>query len=207
MKKLLRLSFAGLIFAAGFGGTVWLGLTVAERAGLDLSLPFVTREPGGAFLLTDHTGMPFTQNGLKGQLTLVYLGYTFCPDICPTHLVDTMQALDRLGPLGAKIRPIFISIDPERDTVAQLKGYVAHFSDTMIGLTGTPEQVAQAAKVFGASYRKVDAKSGDSYQMDHSALSYLMGRDGKFLTTVPPNIGPDAMAEKIRKALKAAGET
>lgn len=206
MKKFLRLSFAGLIFAAGFGGTVWLGLTVAERAGLDLSLPFVTREPGGAFLLTDHTGMPFTQNKLKGQPTLIYFGYTFCPDICPTHLVDTMQALDRLGPIGKKIQPIFISIDPERDTVALLKGYVAHFSDTMIGLTGTPEQVAQAAKVFGASYRKVNAKSGDSYQMDHSALSYLMGRDGQFLTIVPPNIGPDAMAAKIRATLNAAGE-
>ncbi len=206
MKKFLRLSFAGSIFAVAFGGTVWLGLTIAERAGLDLSLPFVTREPGGAFILTDHTGLPFTQNKLKGQPTLIYFGYTFCPDICPTHLVDTMQALDRLGPLGRKIQPIFISIDPERDTVELLKGYVTHFSDTMIGLTGTPEQVAQAAKVFGASYRKVDAKSGDSYQMDHSALSYLMDRDGNFLTVVPPNIGPDAMAAKIRAALKKAGE-
>ncbi len=206
MGKLLRLSFAGLIFTAGFGGTVWLGLTVAERAGLDLSLPFVTREPGGAFLLTDHTGKPFTQNGLKGRPTLVYFGYTFCPDICPTHLADTMQALDRLGALGKKIQPIFISIDPERDTVEQVKGYVTHFSDTMIGLTGTSAQVSQAAKVFGASYRKVDVRSGDDYHMDHSALSYLMDRNGKFLATVPPHIGPDAMAEKIRTALKKAGE-
>ena len=205
MPKIARIAVAVSVFAVAFAGVGWLGLFVAEKAGLELRIPFLEPDPGGAFALVDHNGQPFTEANLQGQPSLIYFGYTYCPDICPTHLADLMTALDLMGDDGKAIRPIFVSIDPARDTVEQVAGYAAHFSERMVGLTGTPEQVKTAAKAFGVYYRKVAAAGDDAYQMDHSALGYLMAMDGGFLTTVPPGIPPQEMADKMRKFLNTPG--
>ncbi|MCG8546962.1 MAG: SCO family protein [Alphaproteobacteria bacterium] len=201
MTKLARPAIAGAIFLVSFALVVWGGLYIAERAGYRILPEFDSRTPGGAFTLTDHNGERFTERDLAGQPSLIYFGYTFCPDICPTHLNTMMLALEELDARGVAIRPIFVSIDPERDDVEQLNGYVTHFSDHMVGLTGTPDQVAGAAAAYGASYRKLEAEGDADYQMHHSALSYLMGPDGQFLTTLSPDLTPEAMAKKIRAAL------
>ena len=201
MTKLARPAIAGAVFMVSFAVVVWAGLQIADRAGFEILPNFGSRTPGGAFTLTDHNGKPFTEQDLAGQPSLIYFGYTFCPDICPTHLSTMMLALEELDANGVAIRPIFITIDPERDDVAHLHGYVTHFSDRMVGLTGTPEQVAAAAAAYGASYRKLVAEGDADYQMHHSALSYLMGVDGKFLTTLSPDLTPEAMAKKIKATL------
>ena len=203
MTKFARPALAGAIFLLTFAVVVWAGLDIAKRAGFQILPDFGSRTPGGAFTLTDHTGKAFTERDLAGQPSLIYFGYTYCPDICPTHLSTMMLALEELDARGVAVRPIFISIDPDRDDVAHLNGYVTHFSDRMVGLTGTPEQVAAVAAAYGASYRKLEAEDGADYQMHHSALSYLMGVNGEFLATLSPDLAPEAMADKITATLKA----
>jgi protein SCO1/2 len=132
---------------------------------------------------------------------LIYFGYTFCPDVCPTELQAMSQAIDGLGDEAGKVTPVFITVDPERDTVEQLAGYAEHFHPRLIALTGTTEQVAAAAKAYRVYYRKVEDESTTDYMMDHSSIIYLMGPNGRFLTHFSYGTGPDKMAEKIREYL------
>jgi cytochrome oxidase Cu insertion factor (SCO1/SenC/PrrC family) len=158
---------------------------------------------GGPFTLTDHTGRPVTEKDFRGKAMLIFFGYTYCPDVCPTSLTEISAAMDKLGPSADKVVPILVSIDPERDTPEVLKDYVAHFHPSIVGLTGTPEQIKQAARVYRVYFAKVPDKGGDkdAYLMDHSSVIYLMGPDGKFLAHFSTQTDAETMAAKIKSLL------
>lgn len=154
--------------------------------------------PSFSLQQSDHT--PLIPGELKGHWTLVFLGFTHCPDVCPTTLNDLSLALDRLGDKRNRVGIVFITVDPERDTPEALKSYVASFDAPVTALTGTSEQVAQAEK----AYRVYSAKhpTGDgNYDMDHSAVIYVMDPQGRFTATFTPDTGADAVAERMQKLL------
>ncbi len=157
---------------------------------------------GGAFELVDQNGRPFTEKDLKGKYSLIYFGYTYCPDVCPTELQTMTQALEMLGPLAGKIRPVMISVDPERDTPEVLKEYLTNFYPGFVGLTGTPDQVRKAGRAYRVFYRRTDEKSASDYLMDHSSIVYLMDPEGRYLKHFAYGTSPEKMAEGIRKAIE-----
>jgi protein SCO1/2 len=160
------------------------------------------REPvGGPFALTDHAGKPRTDADFRGKLMLVYFGFTYCPDVCPADLQSIGVALDRLGPAGDAVQPLFITVDPERDTAAHLKDYVALFHPRLIGLTGDAAAIRQAADAYKVYYAKVPNARGDDYTVDHTAFIYLMGGDGQYLGFFPPGTPPERIAEVIKPRL------
>jgi protein SCO1/2 len=166
--------------------------------------PFAPRQAdglvriGGPFTLVDHTGQKRTEKDYRGKLMLIYFGYTFCPDACPTALQAMTVALDRLGKSASEVQPLLITIDPARDTPAHLKSYVPNFPG-LVGLTGSAEQVRAAAKAYHVYYRRADETT--DYLMDHSSIVFLMDRDGRYLTRFSHNSLPETMAAGIRKHL------
>jgi len=157
---------------------------------------------GGPFTLTDHTGRRVTDKDFRGKYMLVYFGFTFCPDVCPSGLQVISAALDELGPKADKITPIFITVDPERDTPEQLAQYVSSFHPRLIGLTGTPEEIQAVAKEYRVYYRKVkDEKSTAEYTVDHTSIIYLMNPQGEFVTHFTHATPVATMVEKLKKVL------
>jgi len=155
---------------------------------------------GGPFTLTDQNGQKRSDTEFRGKLMIVYFGYTFCPDVCPADLMAITQSLDALGAAAAEIQPIFITLDPERDN-ALLKDYVAAFHPSLIGLTGTPEEIRKVANSYKAFYAKVPGAQNGLYSIDHFGVIYLMGRDGEYLGFLPPQTGPAKLTEVLRKYL------
>jgi cytochrome oxidase Cu insertion factor (SCO1/SenC/PrrC family) len=158
---------------------------------------------GGPFELMDHTGQKRTDTDFRGKFLLVYFGYTYCPDICPTDLLEISRAVDALGAAGGDLQPLFISVDPERDTAAVLAEYVASFHPRLIGLTGTPEQIRAAASAYKAYYAKYSPPGGGVYLIDHTGVIYLMDRAGHYLGFFPPGTSADRMVEIIKPVLAA----
>lgn len=159
---------------------------------------------GGPFTLTDQTGETRTERDFHGSYNLIYFGYTFCPDVCPTALQVMTSAMDRLDKgMQAKITPIFITIDPARDTVEHLAAYVENFHPRMIGLTGTEEQVVQAARAYRVYYAKSKESEGDTtdYLMDHSSFVFLMDPTGLYVTHFTHATKPDRMAETLQEKI------
>lgn len=154
---------------------------------------------GGAFTLTDQHGKIFTEKNLMGHYTLAYFGFTFCPAICPTELQRLNVILKTLGPAGEKIMPLFITIDPARDTQKVMGNYVAQFNPRLIGLTGTQTQVDTTLKAYKVYARKVQDPKMSDYTMDHSTYLYLLGPDGK----VDLFFGPDMKASEIAGKIRA----
>jgi cytochrome oxidase Cu insertion factor (SCO1/SenC/PrrC family) len=155
---------------------------------------------GGPFTLTDQTGKPRSDTDFRGKLMIVYFGYTYCPDVCPTDLMAITQALNALGPSAEGVQPIFITIDPERDT-RLLADYISAFHPSFVGLTGSPEEIRRVANSYKAFYVKVnDERSGD-YSIDHAGVIYLMGRNGEYLGFMPPQTNPDRLTEILRTHL------
>lgn len=157
---------------------------------------------GGPFELVDQTGATRRDAEFRGRYMLIYFGFTFCPDACPTALLAMADALDRIGPLADRIQPIFISVDPERDTPEQLAGYVDAVDPRLVGLTGSPAQVAAAARAYRVFYRKATPTSATEYLVDHTSLVYLMGPDGKFLSHFSHETAPERMAETLRRVVR-----
>jgi protein SCO1/2 len=157
---------------------------------------------GGAFTLVDKDGKPVTWDSFKGKYRVVYFGYTFCPDACPTDMQQLIQgyaAFEKSDPQrAAKVQPIFITIDPARDTPEVVGQWTAAFSPRLVGLTGTPEQVKLAAKAFASYYAKGEETAG-GYLMDHSRIAYLMDPDGKPLSMLPVDKGGPAVAAELGK--------
>lgn len=154
---------------------------------------------GGKFSLVDQNGKPFTEANLAGKWELVFFGYTHCPDVCPTTLNELSLAFDKLPAADrSRIGVVFISVDPERDTPAVLKEYVSSFSAPVTALTGTPEEVAQAAKDYRVYYAK-HALKGGGYDMEHSALIYVMDPNGRFTTSFTPDESGDEIAVQLEK--------
>lgn len=158
---------------------------------------------GGPFELTGTDGQTVRWSDFKGQYTIVYFGYTYCPDICPTDVQRMSQGLRQFEQAqpdpGAKIQPIFITIDPERDTPAVVGEFVANFHPRLIGLTGTPEQIKAAADAFRVFYAKGETPESGNYLMEHSAITYLFGPDGKPIATLPTDLGAEAVSEELAK--------
>jgi protein SCO1 len=156
---------------------------------------------GGPFALTDQDGNAVTDQTYKGKLMLIYFGFTFCPDACPTALGVMSAALDKLDTAADRVVPMLITVDPERDTPPVLKDYVSNFHPGMVGLTGTPEQIAEVAKAYRVYYQKAAGATGEDYLMDHTLLIYLMDGEGKYITHFGPDATPDQIADEIRKHL------
>jgi protein SCO1/2 len=158
---------------------------------------------GGPFSLTDHTGKRVTDEDFRGHTLIVMFGFTFCPDVCPTELQLVSAALDKLGPKGKNVVPLFITVDPQRDTPAQLAMYVKSFHPRLIGLTGTPEEIEAVAKEYRVYFKKVpDPKSTAGYTMDHSALISVMGPDGSYEAHFTPGVSVTALAERLGELLQ-----
>jgi len=156
---------------------------------------------GGPFALTDQTGKPRTDADFRGKLLIVFFGYTTCPDICPTELMQIGLAVDKLGPAGDEVQPLFISVDPERDTPSVLAKYVTNFHPRLIGLTGPPEEIRKVAGSYKAYYAKYLPPDGAVYLIDHTGFVYLMGRSGEYLGFFPPGTSAERMVEIIRQHL------
>lgn len=161
---------------------------------------------GGPFELTSHTGERVTDKTFRGRLMLVYFGFTYCPDICPAGLQVITAALDKLGDKADQVAPLFITVDPERDTPAQLKSYVGSFHKNLIGLTGSAAEIAAAAKAYRVYYRKAQDPSLNDYTMDHTSFIYLMDEKGEFITHFPHVVSPDKLAERLASELKRMGK-
>jgi len=173
-----------LLVGAGF----MAGREMLPRAGWQAALPLSQTEGtasiGEPFTLVDHTGKMVNETDFRGRFMLVFFGFTYCPDACPTALTIMGEALDIIGPAAERVVPVFITVDPERDTPEQLNMYVRHFHPSLVGLTGSAEQLAAVTKAFRVYYAKVkneDSADGD-YEMEHTSNVYLMGPNGKFLT-------------------------
>lgn len=158
---------------------------------------------GGRFMLRDHNGKLFTDQDMVGKYQLIYFGYTFCPDVCPTSLVTISSAMAQLDTLAEEITPYFITVDPARDTIEVLSTYVGYFHPRLIGLTGSQEMVDRVARLYNVKYQKVidESRPADQYIMDHSSGVYLMAPDGAFITKLAHGISADAMAARIREIL------
>lgn len=198
-----------------------LGLTVGTGAGLvwwynhekEQKLEDISREGkssvvvgqaaiGGPFDLIDHTGKQFTDKDLLGQFALLYFGFTWCPDICPEELEKIAAATDKTEKLtGVQVVPVFLSVDPQRDGVQQVRDYVKEFHPRMIGLTGPYERVGAAAKAYRVYFSKTQ-DSDDDYLVDHSIITYLINPEGKFVTFYGKNFTADEMARNISDHVK-----
>ena len=158
---------------------------------------------GGPFELVDKTGKTVRWSDFDGKYRIVYFGYTYCPDVCPLDVQHLMQGFARFEEaeprLAAEVQPIFVSIDPVRDTPAKAGEFAAAFSEDLIGLTGTAEQVDAAAKAFGVYYAKGEDAGGNSYLMDHSRSAYLMGRQGEPIALLPADKGAEAVATELER--------
>jgi protein SCO1/2 len=186
----------GLVILAA-GALLGLGLRETPKGAAGTLLASAI---GGPFRLIDQNGRTVTDADLKGKWSLVYFGYTHCPDACPTTLNEIAIALDDLGPKRDAVRPVFITVDPERDTPEVLKSYVTSFDAPILALTGTPQEVAQAAKDYRVYYAKHPEPGGD-YSMDHSSVIYVMDPEGRFTATFTPESSPEDIAARLKKLL------
>lgn len=153
---------------------------------------------GGAFTLVDHTGKTVTEADYAGQYKLVFFGFTFCPAICPTELQKVNVIMSDLGDFSKKVTPIFITIDPERDTVEQMAEYVAQYHPRLVGLTGSREQIDAVTKAYKVYATKVENDMMDGYMMNHSAFLYFMGPEGELLSMYPATDTADVIARNIQ---------
>ena len=156
---------------------------------------------GGPFSLVNQDGKPVTERDFAGRPFLVFFGFTHCPDICPTTLFQISEMLGKMGDEGRDLRALFITVDPERDTTAMMKGYVENFGPTFIGLTGTQEQITQVARAYRVYYQKVPGKDGSPYLMDHSSIVYLLDRNGRFVTHFTHDAKAETMANAVGRLL------
>lgn len=179
-----------------------LASPIAGCGGAPDQPPLAGARIGGPFALTDQDGRTVRDTDFAGRYRIVYFGYTYCPDVCPTDMQkigQAMRELDKSDPkLSQKIVPIFITVDPERDTPAAIKQFVANFHPRIVGLTGTPEQIAKVAKDYAVYFKKQPAAPGGGYLVDHLAVAFLMGPQGEPIASLPIDRDGAAIAEQVR---------
>ena len=185
------------VVAVGGGVYLW-------RAGDDARHDAETRTTGkaligGPFTLIDHSGRTRTEMDLLGKFAVVNFGFSNCPDVCPTTLQTITDALEMLGPAAQRIRPVFVSVDPDRDTVARLKTYREAFDPRFLMLTGSEAAVARAAKAYKVGYNRMKPAADGSYMVNHTALIYLMGPDGAYIAHFPFRIAPEKLAAALKE--------
>lgn len=195
LKPTMIFGLLVLLLAAALGGyALWSARSLTSGSGVALV--------GGPFTMVDHKGQTVTDKDFRGKPMLLFFGFTFCPDICPTELQVMTAAIADLGESGKDIQPILVSIDPTRDTPEVLSSYVSNFGDNVIGLTGSEQQVAAMAAEYRVFYAKQNnPKDPANYLMDHSSIIYLMGADGKFIKHFSYTTDAKALAEGLKKAL------
>ncbi len=196
-KRGLIVFVVGLLVLAGGIAFQYLQLG-SGSSGIQLGPVAVSL--GGPFALTDQNGQVRRSEEFRGKLMLIYFGYTYCPDVCPTELQTMSQAIDLLGDKAQAVQPIFITVDPERDDVETMKRYAENFTPRLLALTGTPQEIAAAAKAYRVYYKKAKSE-GDDYSMDHSSIVYLMGKDGAYLAHFSGETSAEQMAAAIAKQL------
>ena len=192
----LSLVLAGLLVWIGW---FWQPIVPFERC--EESPALAASPQGGDFTLDSAQG-PVSLQDFRGQVVLLYFGYTWCPDICPTSLGFTSLALGTLSPEAlSRVQSLFVSVDPERDSLARLKEYAAYFHPKILGLTGAPAELARAAKQYGAAYRKVAQVAEHGYAVDHSADTYLIDPMGRLVEVIPHGTPPPELVKLIRRYL------
>ena len=187
---------------------VVVGMAIAAVIGVRFLMPVPEGESGdqqaavqigGPFTLTDQTGKQVTEQDYRGRYLLVYFGYTFCPDLCPLGLQTIATAMEDLPPeVRAQVVPLFITVDPARDTVPVMRDYVAQFGPELVGLTGSEAEIDQAVRAYRVYAHKSDAPAPDgNYLVDHSVFTFLMDRDGRYLTHFGHDVTPEEMSKRI----------
>jgi protein SCO1/2 len=189
-----------LVVVAAFTGSLVIGLVLMLWALGGMRNVAAPAAIGGPFQMTDQTGRPVTEKSLQGRPTLIFFGFTHCPDICPTSLFEISEVLRAMGNEADRVNAYFVSVDPERDNSAALKDYLSSFDPHLKGLTGDPDAVAKMLSAFRVYARKVPLKDGD-YTMDHTALVYLMDRDGKFVAPFNLKRTPAEAAADLKRYL------
>lgn len=199
MRRIVFIAIAALAVVALATAGRYMLMNGHESA----SQPGGTVNIGGPFTLTDHTGKRVTEKDFQGKYMLVYFGYTFCPDVCPTSLINVTNALEMLSPEELdKVVPVFVTVDPERDTVEKMADFVASFHPKLVGLTGSLDEVKDAARAYKAYYAKTNADDPDgNYLMDHSSITYMMGPDGKYVTHFNHGTTAEKMAGRLAEIL------
>jgi len=200
MRRYTLYAVAVAAVVALFG--LWLTAPWRGAGPRDATATLQAPSIGGPFTLTATDGSTVTDQSYRGKIMLVYFGYTTCPDACPTTLNSIASALAELGPLADRIQPLFITIDPQRDTRAVLADYVKAFDSRIVGLTGRPEQIAAAAKAYGvyyAPYKTADAPDG--YLMDHTSVVFVMNEEHRFVATFTQDTPPAQMADRLRRLI------
>ncbi|MEM7439867.1 MAG: SCO family protein [Pseudomonadota bacterium] len=193
MSRMLAFAAASAV-AIGLGTAGAFVLFGPERSCGGTAIAGGTAAIGGPFTLVDHTGTTVTDKDVLTGPSLIYFGFTYCPDVCPIDNVRNLEAVDLLKERGIDVKPVFISIDPERDTPEVMADYIEIMDDSMVGLTGSPEQVAAASKAYRTYYRKNG--EGEDYLMDHSTFSYLVDASG-FIDFFKRSDTPEQMADRI----------
>jgi cytochrome oxidase Cu insertion factor (SCO1/SenC/PrrC family) len=187
-----------LLVAALIGGVLWYE---SEKVpGLGRVVTTGQADVGGPFQLTDQNGKRVSDKDFRGRYMLIYFGYSFCPDVCPTTLAVMAQALEKLGDRAARVTPILITIDPERDTPKVLEDYVKAFGPSFVGLTGSVTEIKDVEKKYRV-YATKRPLEGGNYGMDHSSVIYLMGPDGKIVSFYDEAISPDDLAKELKQKL------
>ena len=195
--RAVTIGAAAVLALAVAGGAAWFIFNPAIQ-----SLAGGEATVGGPFKLTDQHGAEVTERDFAGRYMLIYFGYTFCPDFCPLSLANMTQALDLLPPEQAgQVVPMFITVDPERDTVEQLAEYAPLFHPRLVALTGSPEAIKAAARAYRVYYTRAGDADSNDYLMDHSTFIYLMGPDGKYVRHFAHNATPEEIAAAIGAAL------
>ena len=189
-----------LIVVAAFASSLVVGLVVVLWLLGGLRGVTAPAAIGGPFQLTDQAGQTVTEKNLQGRPSLIFFGFTHCPDVCPTSLFEISEVLRAMGRDADRVNAYFVSVDPERDTAGAMKDYLSSFDPHLKGLTGDPEAVAKVISGFRVYARKVPLKDGD-YTMDHTALIYLMDRDGKFVAPFNLKRTPEEAAKDLKRYL------
>ncbi|PJG52422.1 copper-binding protein [Bradyrhizobium forestalis] len=189
-----------LVIATAFAASLIVGLLIMFWAMGGVNKVAQPAAIGGPFQLTDQNGKAVTDKSLKGKPTLIFFGYTHCPDVCPTSLFEISEVLRAMGKDADKINAVFISVDPERDTPAAMKDYLSSFDPHLEGLSGDPAETAKVVTSYRVYAKKVPTKDGD-YTMDHTALVYLMDRDGRFVSPFNLKRTPEEAAAELKRYL------
>jgi protein SCO1/2 len=187
-----------LVFSAFLAGLVLcfaVVLLVTGRNAIPIAAPSAI---GGPFKLTDQNGKTITDQDFKGRPFLVFFGFTHCPEVCPTALFDISEVFNKLGPDADKVNALFVTVDPKRDTPETLKEYLSSFNPRLIGVGGDPDALAAVAKAYRVYYKKVPLKDGD-YTMDHTAIVYLMDKNGQFVSPFNLKRRPEDSAAELRR--------
>lgn len=195
--RLLLAAVASLMLGA------WLAAAPAQAEKVSLGdFEIGSYDIGGDFALTNQDGKTTGLRDFRGKVVMLFFGYTYCPDVCPLTLSDMARVKKQLGADGAKVQPIYVTIDPERDTAQRLKSYLGNFDAGIVGLTGSVRDITQVAKLYRAKFAKRNESGKGSYLMDHTAFVYLVDTKGKVRYLVPYDVGTDILVEGVRQLLR-----